>query len=122
MNYLSERMRTAQITPLPASRDVIAFGSCVSFGRADGRRPGSAVARHRAAKSLNCRNLSRRSVLWLLAPVADKGGGHAEANEHAAGDVTFPAQEVTVALDPSPSRAGGQCIETIARQVFDPGL
>ena len=46
----------------------------------------------------------------LLASVAGKGGGHAEADEHAAGDVTFPAQVMPFALDPSPSRAGDQCI------------
>jgi hypothetical protein len=52
----------------------------------------------------------------LLAPVAGKCGGHTEADEHSAGDVTFPAQVVTIALDPSPSRAGDQRVEPITRQ------
>jgi hypothetical protein len=52
----------------------------------------------------------------LFAPVASKRGGHAESDEHATGDVTFPAQVVTIALDPSPSRAGDQRIKTITRQ------
>ena len=52
----------------------------------------------------------------LFAPVADKGGGHTEADEYATRDVTFPAQIVPIALDPSPSRGGDQCIKSITRQ------
>jgi transcription elongation GreA/GreB family factor len=35
--YLTERLRTAQVIPAPASTDVVAFGSTVTFSRADGR-------------------------------------------------------------------------------------
>jgi transcription elongation GreA/GreB family factor len=35
--YFAERVRTAQIMPMPASSDVVAFGSTVTFSRADGR-------------------------------------------------------------------------------------
>lgn len=35
--YFSERVRTAQVIPDPASTDTIAFGSRVKFRRADGR-------------------------------------------------------------------------------------
>ncbi len=37
IRYFSERVRTAQFVPAPASSDVVAFGSTVTFGRADGR-------------------------------------------------------------------------------------
>jgi transcription elongation GreA/GreB family factor len=35
--YLAERLRTAQIIADPASTDIVAFGSTVTFSRADGR-------------------------------------------------------------------------------------
>jgi transcription elongation GreA/GreB family factor len=35
--YFAARVRTAQIVPEPASSDVVAFGSTVTFSRADGR-------------------------------------------------------------------------------------
>lgn len=35
--YLTERLRTAQVVPDPASTDTVAFGSTVTFSRADGR-------------------------------------------------------------------------------------
>jgi len=35
--YLTERLRTAQLVPEPASNDSVAFGSTVTFSRADGR-------------------------------------------------------------------------------------
>jgi len=35
--YLTERLRTAQVVPAPASTDIVAFGSTVTFSRADGR-------------------------------------------------------------------------------------
>ncbi|HEV7317288.1 MAG TPA: transcription elongation factor GreA [Ensifer sp.] len=35
--YLSERIRTAQLMPQPASTEVVAFGSTVTFSRDDGR-------------------------------------------------------------------------------------
>lgn len=35
--YLTERLRTAQLVPDPVSNDVVAFGSTVTFSRADGR-------------------------------------------------------------------------------------
>ena len=35
--YLTERLRTAQLVPSPASDDRVAFGSTVTFSRADGR-------------------------------------------------------------------------------------
>lgn len=37
VRYLTERLRTAQLVPKPASTDVVAFGSTVTFSRADGR-------------------------------------------------------------------------------------
>ena len=37
VRYFSERVRTAQAVPAPASSDVVAFGSTVTFARADGR-------------------------------------------------------------------------------------
>lgn len=37
VRYLTERLRTAQLAPKPASTDVVAFGSTVTFSRADGR-------------------------------------------------------------------------------------
>src|ERR1700748_2699142 len=37
VRYFSERVRTAQLVPAPASPDVVAFGSTVTVGRADGR-------------------------------------------------------------------------------------
>ena len=37
IRYFSERVRTAQLVPAPASSDVVAFGSTVTFNRADGR-------------------------------------------------------------------------------------
>jgi transcription elongation GreA/GreB family factor len=37
LRYFAERVRTAQVMPDPASRDVIAFGSTVTFSRGDGR-------------------------------------------------------------------------------------
>ncbi|QIP05700.1 transcription elongation factor GreA [Bradyrhizobium symbiodeficiens] len=35
--YLTERLRTAQLVPNPTSNDSVAFGSAVTFSRADGR-------------------------------------------------------------------------------------
>ena len=35
--YLTERLRTAQLVPNPASTERVAFGSTVTFSRADGR-------------------------------------------------------------------------------------
>ena len=35
--YLTERLRTAQLVPNPASTETVAFGSTVTFSRADGR-------------------------------------------------------------------------------------
>jgi transcription elongation GreA/GreB family factor len=37
VRYLSERVRTAQLVPSPASTDTVAFGSTVTFSREDGR-------------------------------------------------------------------------------------
>ena len=37
LRYFSERVRTAQLVPDPASSDVVAFGSTVTFSRDDGR-------------------------------------------------------------------------------------
>ncbi|MEB2845820.1 transcription elongation factor GreA [Rhizobiales bacterium RZME27] len=37
IRYLAERLRTAQVIPAPASTDVVAFGSLVTFERDDGR-------------------------------------------------------------------------------------
>ena len=37
VRYFSERVRTAQLVPEPASSDIVAFGSTVTFARADGR-------------------------------------------------------------------------------------
>lgn len=37
VRYFSERVRTAQLVADPASSDVVAFGSTVTFNRADGR-------------------------------------------------------------------------------------
>ena len=37
IRYFSERVRTAQLVPAPVSSDVVAFGSTVTFRRADGR-------------------------------------------------------------------------------------
>ena len=37
VRYFSERLRTAQVVPHPASTDVVAFGSTITFSRADGR-------------------------------------------------------------------------------------
>ncbi len=37
LRYLSERLRTAQLVPPPASADAVAFGSTVTFSREDGR-------------------------------------------------------------------------------------
>ena len=35
--YLTERLRTAQLVPIPTSTDIVAFGSTVTFSRTDGR-------------------------------------------------------------------------------------
>jgi transcription elongation GreA/GreB family factor len=37
VRYFSERVRTAQVVPAPASTDTVAFGSTVTFERDDGR-------------------------------------------------------------------------------------
>ncbi|MBC9883514.1 transcription elongation factor GreA [Bradyrhizobium sp. INPA01-394B] len=37
IRYFAERLRTAQLVASPASNDVVAFGSTVTFSRADGR-------------------------------------------------------------------------------------
>ncbi|MFL6838624.1 MAG: transcription elongation factor GreA [Bradyrhizobium sp.] len=37
LRYLTERLRTAQLIPHPALTDTVAFGSTVTFSRADGR-------------------------------------------------------------------------------------
>ncbi|WDZ78816.1 transcription elongation factor GreA [Ensifer adhaerens] len=37
VRYLSERLRSAQLMPDPASTDTVAFGSTVTFSRDDGR-------------------------------------------------------------------------------------
>jgi transcription elongation GreA/GreB family factor len=37
VRYFAERLRTAQIIPQPSSTDTVAFGSTVTFRRADGR-------------------------------------------------------------------------------------
>jgi transcription elongation GreA/GreB family factor len=37
VRYFSERVRTAQLVPAPASTDTVAFGSTVTFRREDGR-------------------------------------------------------------------------------------
>ena len=38
IRYFAERVRTAQIVPVPASTDKVAFGSTVTFVRGDGRK------------------------------------------------------------------------------------
>ncbi len=38
LSYLSERLGSAQVVPPPVAPDVVAFGSCVSFKRGDGRQ------------------------------------------------------------------------------------
>ncbi len=37
VRYLTERLRTAQVVPNPVSTETVAFGSTVTFSRADGR-------------------------------------------------------------------------------------
>lgn len=37
LRYLSERVRTAQLVPVPSDSDVVGFGSSVTFSRNDGR-------------------------------------------------------------------------------------
>ncbi|MEW9613192.1 transcription elongation factor GreA [Shinella sp. S4-D37] len=37
LRYLAERIRTAELVAAPASNDVVAFGSTVTFSRDDGR-------------------------------------------------------------------------------------
>jgi transcription elongation GreA/GreB family factor len=37
IRYFGERLRTAQVIPDPASANIVAFGSTVTFSRADGR-------------------------------------------------------------------------------------
>jgi transcription elongation GreA/GreB family factor len=37
IRYFAERLRTAQLVPNPTSTDTVAFGSTVTFSRADGR-------------------------------------------------------------------------------------
>ena len=37
VRYFTERLRTAQVVPAPASTETVAFGSTVTFSRADGR-------------------------------------------------------------------------------------
>ena len=37
IRYFAERVRTARVVPDPASTDTVAFGSTVTFSRADGR-------------------------------------------------------------------------------------
>ena len=37
VRYFSDRVRTAQLVSAPASTDIVAFGSTVTFNRADGR-------------------------------------------------------------------------------------
>jgi transcription elongation GreA/GreB family factor len=37
VRYLAERLRTARLMPDPTSTDTVAFGSTVTFSRADGR-------------------------------------------------------------------------------------
>ena len=37
LRYLAARLRTAQVMPQPASTDIVAFGSTVTFSRDDGR-------------------------------------------------------------------------------------
>ncbi len=37
MNYFAERLRTARVSPVPATTDVVAFGHTVTFERDDGR-------------------------------------------------------------------------------------
>ena len=37
IRYLAERLRTAQLVPPPADTETVAFGSVVTFERADGR-------------------------------------------------------------------------------------
>jgi transcription elongation GreA/GreB family factor len=37
IRYFAERLRTAQIIPQPSSAETVAFGSTVTFRRADGR-------------------------------------------------------------------------------------
>lgn len=37
VRYLIERLRTAQVMPLPARSDVVAFGSSITIRRSDGR-------------------------------------------------------------------------------------
>lgn len=38
LNYLAERLRSAQLIPPPASSDTVAFGSTVTFVRDDGQQ------------------------------------------------------------------------------------
>ena len=37
LRYFAERLRTAQLVPSPATSDIVAFGSTVTFSRDDGR-------------------------------------------------------------------------------------
>ncbi|KKC38787.1 transcription elongation factor [Devosia epidermidihirudinis] len=38
LRYFSERLRTAQLIPAPTTRDIVSFGSTVTFNRDDGRK------------------------------------------------------------------------------------
>lgn len=37
LRYFAERLRTAQLVPMPQSSDIVAFGGTVTFSRDDGR-------------------------------------------------------------------------------------
>jgi len=38
LRYFTERLRTAQVVPAPATTDTVCFGSTVTFNRSDGRK------------------------------------------------------------------------------------
>jgi transcription elongation GreA/GreB family factor len=83
MRYLSERVRTAQVVADPVSADRVAFGSTVTFRRADGRVQTYRIVGEDEAdpKTGSISYVSPIARLLLGREVGDEVGGPAQSLE-----------------------------------------
>ena len=82
MRYFSERVRTAQIVAAPERADVVAFGSTVTFSRADGREQTYRIVGEDEADP-------KAGSMSFVSPVARAVMGKAVGDEVTAGNQTI---------------------------------
>jgi transcription elongation GreA/GreB family factor len=82
VRYLTERVRTAQVAPHPTSTDIVAFGSTVTFNRADGREQTYRIVGEDEADP-------KAGSISYVSPVARAVMGKAVGDEVTAGNQTI---------------------------------